>query len=177
MQSAINSTSASSDASPMISALNWKCSRRRAALLFFVAKTLRDREPFERFLEFAVVRRHDARERRRELGPHRDFALAFVGEIEKLAHDLRAAFLCVKLGRLENRPVPFHETVAARDFAPFREDVISAAQSSGRKSRKPGSGCISRHSSKDDYAHRQPPFPEHEIARCALNKLQLRAVG
>ena len=63
-----------------------------AALLFLVTKTLRDGKPLERFLEFAVVRGDDARQRRRQLRSHRHFAFAFVGEIEKLADDFRPAF-------------------------------------------------------------------------------------
>ncbi len=66
-----------------------------------------------------------ARECWRELGPHRDFAFPFVGEIEKLPNDLRSAFLRVKLRRFEDRSVPFDEPVTPRHFAPFREDVIS----------------------------------------------------
>ena len=75
-----------------------------AALLFFVAKTLRDREPLQRLAEFAFMRRDDAREGRRQLRAQRDFALAFVGEIEELRDDLRAALFFVKLGRFENGP-------------------------------------------------------------------------
>src|SRR2546423_10309738 len=95
-----------------------------AALLFLVAKTLRDREPFQRLLEFAIVRRHDARKRRRELRAHRDFAFAFIGEIEELPDDLGTALFRVKLRRSQDRSVPFHKTVTARDLAPFAEDVI-----------------------------------------------------
>jgi len=97
-----------------------------AALLFLVTKTLRDREPFQRFLEFAVVRRHDAGQRRRQLGPHRHFAFAFVGEIEELPDDLGTAFFRVKLRRFQDRSVPFHKSITARDFAPLGEDVTSA---------------------------------------------------
>src|ERR1700731_3497669 len=96
-----------------------------AALLFLVAETLRDRKPFERFLEFAVMRGDDAGERGGELGPHRDFAPPFVGEVEKLADDLRAAFLGVKLRRLQDGPFPFDKAVRGSHFAPFREDVVS----------------------------------------------------
>ena len=37
------------------------------------------------------MRCHNPRERRRQLRSHRDFAVAFVGEIEKLRDDLGAA--------------------------------------------------------------------------------------
>ena len=96
-----------------------------AALLFFVAEELADGKPLERFLEFALVRGDDACKRRRQLRAQRDFAFAFVGEIEKLADDFVAAFLFVELGRLEHRAVPFDEAVTAGHLAPAREDVIS----------------------------------------------------
>src|SRR5205085_9375429 len=55
-----------------------------AALLFLVAKAVRDRKPLERLLEFAVVCGDDARQGRRQFGTERDFPFAFVGEIEEL---------------------------------------------------------------------------------------------
>ena len=85
-----------------------------AALLFFVTKTLRDGKPLQRLFEFALVRRDHARQRRRHFRPQRDFAFAFVGEIEKLRDDFRAAFLSVKIGRLEDRAVPFDKPIAPR---------------------------------------------------------------
>src|SRR5438067_180412 len=96
-----------------------------AALLLLVTETLRDRKPFQRLLEFAVMGRHDASEGRRQLRSQRHFAFAFVGEIEKLSDDFRAAFFCVKLRRFQDRSVPFDKTVTARDFAPFAENIIS----------------------------------------------------
>ena len=95
-----------------------------AALLLFVAKKLADRKPLERFLELALVRRDHAGESRRQLGTQSHFTLAFVGEIEKLIDDFAAAFFAVKIGRLENRPVPFDEAVASGHFAPAAEDVV-----------------------------------------------------
>src|SRR3954469_2007508 len=95
-----------------------------AALLFFVTKTLRDREPLQRFFELAIVSRDDPRESRRELRPHRDFAFAFVLEIEKLRDDLRSALLCIEFGRFEDGPVPFDKSIAPRHLAPSSEDVI-----------------------------------------------------
>jgi len=95
-----------------------------AALLFFVTKELTDRKPLERFFECALVRGNDARQRWCQLWPHRHFAIAFVGEIEKLIDNFRATFLAVEIGRLEHWTVPFDETVAARDFTPARKDVI-----------------------------------------------------
>ena len=95
-----------------------------AALLFFVTKELADGEPLERFLKCALVRGDDARQRWCQLWPHRHFAIAFVGEIEKLIDNFRATFLAVEIGRLEHWTVPFDETVAARDFTPARKDVI-----------------------------------------------------
>src|SRR5438094_5284805 len=93
-----------------------------AALLFFVAKELTDRKPFEWFAELALVCRDDAREGRGELRPECHFALAFIGEIKKLRDDFGAALFLVKVGRLKNRPVPFDETVATTDFAPASEN-------------------------------------------------------
>ena len=94
------------------------------ALLLLVAETLRDRKPLERFFEFAVVCRDNARQRRRELRPHRYFAVAFVGEIEKLPDNFGAAFFCVEFGRLQDRPVPLDEAITTRHFPPFREDIV-----------------------------------------------------
>ena len=96
-----------------------------AALLFFVAKTLRDGKPLERLLEFAVMRSDHARQRRRQLGAHRHLAFAFVGKIEKLADNFRAAFFRVERSRFQDRPIPFHKAIAPRDFAPTFEDVIA----------------------------------------------------
>ena len=81
------------------------------------------------FAKFALMRRDDPRQGRRQLRPQRDFAVAFVGEIEKLRDDFGAALFFVKLGRLEDRAVPFDKAVAAADFAPAREDVHSERRS------------------------------------------------
>jgi len=89
-----------------------------AALLFFVAKELADGEPFERFFEFALVGGGDAGQRRRQLGPQRDFAFALVDKIKELVNDLFAAFLSVKLGQLKWWTFPFDEPVATRYLAP-----------------------------------------------------------
>src|SRR6476619_2621838 len=59
-----------------------------------------------------------------QFGTERDLAFAFVGEIEELGDDLGTAFFLVKLGRFENRSVPFDESVAAADFAPARENHV-----------------------------------------------------
>ena len=95
-----------------------------AALLFFVTKELTDGKPLERLFECALVRGNNARQRWRQLWPHRHFAIAFVGEIEKLIDNFRAAFLAVEIGRLEQWAVPFDKTVTARNLAPEREDVV-----------------------------------------------------
>src|SRR4051812_28619976 len=108
------------------------------ALLFFVTKKLADRKPFEGLLEFAAVGGSDTCQRRRQLGPHRNFAFSFVGEIEKLIDDFRSAFLFVKLGRLERRAIPFHETVTPRHPPPGREDVISGGTVRGQEITKTG---------------------------------------
>ncbi len=63
----------------------------------------------------------------------RHFAIAFVGEIEKLIDNFRAAFLAVEIGRLEYRAVPFDKTVSPCDFAPAREDVIPRGAVVGQK--------------------------------------------
>src|SRR5438132_13847123 len=95
-----------------------------AALLFFVTKELADREPLERFLEGALMRSDDTGERRRQLGAHRDLAIAFVSKIEKLIDNLGAALFSIKIGRLEHGAVPFNKTVTPRHLAPARDDVI-----------------------------------------------------
>ena len=64
-----------------------------AALLFFVTEELPDRKPLQRFLELAFMRGDDPRKRRRQFRAQRDFAFAFVDEIEKLADDFIPAFL------------------------------------------------------------------------------------
>ena len=66
-----------------------------AALLFFVAEKLPNGEPFEWFLEFALVRGNHAGEGGRKLRAQRDFAFAFVGEVEKLIDNFRAALFFV----------------------------------------------------------------------------------
>src|ERR1700726_249000 len=108
------------------------------ALLFFVAKKLADGKPLERFLERALVRGDDARKRRRQFWPHRHFAVAFVGEIEKLIDNFSAALLAVKIGRLERWAVPFDEAVTARNVAPLPEDVIPRRTVVGQEVAKPG---------------------------------------
>lgn len=62
------------------------------ALLFFIAKELADRKPFERLFEFALMRRNYTRESWRQFRSERDFAFAFVDKIKKLADDFIAAF-------------------------------------------------------------------------------------
>src|SRR5437762_12768048 len=104
-----------------------------AALLFFVTKELADGEPLERFLKCALVRGDDARQGWCQLWPHRHFAIAFVGEIEKLIDNFRAAFLAVEIGRLEHWAVPFDETVAARDLTPVRKAVIPGSAVVGQE--------------------------------------------
>ena len=52
-----------------------------AALLFFIAEKLADGEPFERFLEFTLMRRDHAGERRRKLRAQRNFAVT-LGELK-----------------------------------------------------------------------------------------------
>jgi len=85
---------------------------------------LADRKPLERFLERALVRCDHARESRREFRAHRDFAFAFVVEIEKLIDNFSAALFSVEIGRLENRSVPFDEAITTRAFAPSSNDVV-----------------------------------------------------
>ena len=140
MASAINSASASAESSPMMSQLSWKCSRKPAALLFLVTKTLRNREPFQRLSELPVLRRDDARQRGRHFRPQRHRALAFVDEIVQLPDDFRRPIFFVELELFQDRSVQFHEAVAAGDFAPFREDVISFRAGSGKKIAKSGKG-------------------------------------
>jgi hypothetical protein len=94
---------------------------------------LSDRKPFEWFLEFAFVRRNHASERGCEFRTQRDFAFAFVGEIEELLDNFRAAFLLVQLRRLERRTFPFDETVASGDLTPACENVIAPGADLGQE--------------------------------------------
>ncbi len=96
-----------------------------SALLFFVTEKLTDGKPLERLFELALVRRDHAGQRGRELGTHRHFALAFVGEIEKLRDNFRTALFLIKVGRLKNWPIPFDKTAATGHFAPARKNVIT----------------------------------------------------
>src|SRR5215813_13433767 len=103
------------------------------ALLFLVAKTLRYREPLQGFAKFPFVGGNNAGQTRSQLGSHRDFAFAFVGEIEELCDNFGTAFLPVEIGRLENGTVPFGEAVAAADFTPASEDGVSKGAILGKK--------------------------------------------
>ena len=109
-----------------------------AALLLLVSEKLSDREPFEWFLEFPFVRRNHTSKRGREFRTQRDFAFAFVCEIEKLLDDFRAAFLLVQLGRLQRRPFPFDEAVAAGNLTPAGENVIPPRTVVGQEIAKTG---------------------------------------
>src|SRR5438874_3731861 len=104
-----------------------------AALLFLVTKKLADGKPLERFFERAFVRSDHARQRRRQLGSHRHFAIAFVGKIEKLIDDFGTAFFALEIGWLEHGAVPFDETVAPSNLTPAREDVIPRRAIVGQK--------------------------------------------
>ena len=84
------------------------------------------------------MRRDDAGQSGRELGPQRDFAVPFVGEIEKLRDDLRSALFRVELRWFQDRAVPLHEAVTARDLPPFRENIISAGAVVRKKVTKTG---------------------------------------
>ena len=64
--------------------------------------------------------------------------LALVDKIEKLAEQFAAALFLVKFHRLEHRPVVFDKAIAARDFAPGRNDVIAAGAIFGIKVAKAG---------------------------------------
>jgi len=64
---------------------------------------------------------------------HSDFALAFVGEIEKLVDDFGAALFLVKIGGLKKRSVPFEEAISTSDFALARKDVVSRGAGVGQE--------------------------------------------
>src|SRR4029079_10111282 len=104
-------------------AIELKMFAQAAALLLLVSEKLSDREPFEWFLEFAFVRRDHASKRGREFRTQRDFAFAFVCEIEKLLDNFRAALLLIQLGRLQRGAFPFDEAVAAGNLAPASKNV------------------------------------------------------
>src|SRR4029453_11915401 len=109
-----------------------------AALLLLVSEKLSDREPFEWFFEFAFVRRKHTSKRRREFRAQRDFTFAFVGEIEKLLDNFRAAFLFVQFGCLQRRGLPFDKSVAARNLTPALENVIPHRALIGQEIAKTG---------------------------------------
>src|ERR1700741_4462738 len=109
-----------------------------AALLFFVPEKLTDGEPFERFLEFALVRRDHASKRGRELRAQRNFTVALVREIKKLIDNFCAALFLVKLGGFERRPFQFAKTVTTSHFPPPREDVIAPGAILGKEVAKTG---------------------------------------
>src|SRR5262249_42136859 len=109
-----------------------------AALLLFVSEKLPDREPFKRFLEFAFMRCNHTSKRRREFRTQRNFAFAFVSEIEKLLNNFRAAFFLVQLGRLQRRTFPFDESVAPGDLTPSRKNVIAPGAVLGQEIAKTG---------------------------------------
>src|SRR5947208_1457968 len=119
-------------------AIELKMFAQPATLLFLVSEKLSDREPLEWFLEFAFVRRNHTSKRGREFRPQRDFAFAFVCEIEKLLDNLGAAFLLVQLGRLQRRTFPLDEAVAAGDLTPARENVIAPGAVLGQEIAKTG---------------------------------------
>src|SRR5438477_39441 len=104
-----------------------------AALLFFVAEKLADGEPFERFLELALMRGNNASKRGRELRTQRHLAFAFVGEVKKLIDNFWAALFFVKLRGFEGRPFPFDKTVATSHFPPARENVIAPGALLGKE--------------------------------------------
>src|SRR5215510_2641563 len=96
-----------------------------AALLLLVPEKLSDGKPFERFLEFAFMRRNHTSKRGRQLRTQRDFAFAFVCEIEKLLDNFRAALLLVQLCCLQGRAFPFDESIPTGDLTPACENVIA----------------------------------------------------
>ena len=106
-------------------AIELKVFAQAAALLLFVAKKPADGEPFQGLLEFAFVGGNHASQRRRELGTHRHFALAFVGEIKKLVNDFGAALFFIQFSGFEDRAIPFHKAITLGNFAPAREDVVT----------------------------------------------------
>jgi hypothetical protein len=97
-----------------------------AALLLLVTKTLGNGKPLERFFEFTLMCRNDARQRWRKLGTHRHFAFAFVGKVKKLRDNLRPAFFRVEFRRLQHGSIPLDEAVSTRHFPPAVEDVIAS---------------------------------------------------
>ncbi len=115
------------------------------ALLFFVAEKLADGEPFEWFFEFALVRRDHARERWRQLRAQGDFALTFVGEIEKLPHNFVTTLFFIQLGGFERRAFPLYKSVAAGHSAPARKDIIALRTILGQEIAEAGKRLHKRH--------------------------------
>ena len=111
-----------------------------AFLLALVAEQLRDGEPFDGFLVIAFVRGDHARQRRRHFRPERDGAVAFVGEIVKLADDFVAAFGGEQFERFERRAVVFAEAVAPGGFTPFVENVLAGVKTPSRVAGRQGFG-------------------------------------
>ncbi len=108
------------------------------ALLFLVAKELRDREPLDRFLVVALVRADHARQRRCHFRAQRDGALAFVDKVVELTDDFLARFLRVQIQRLERWTVVLAKPVATRGLSPLAEDVSANGHRLGIKVPKAG---------------------------------------
>src|ERR1041385_4982364 len=109
-----------------------------AALLFFISKKLANRKPFQRFPEFPLVCRSNAGKRGSELGAQRNFALAFVGKIEKLIDDFGPTLFAIEIGWFEDWSVPLDKTVAPGGLAPFGEDEVSPGAIVRKKIAKAG---------------------------------------
>ena len=96
-----------------------------ALLLAFVAKELRDGEPFDRLFVVARVSRNHAGESGGHFRAQCHGALALVRELVELSDDFTAALGRVQLERFERGAVVFAEAVAARYVPPIFKDVIA----------------------------------------------------
>src|SRR6185295_12306215 len=116
------------------------------ALLLFVTEEWPDRKPFQRLLELAFMGCDHPRQGGRQFRPQSHLALAFIGKMKELVDDFRAALLPIKLGRFQDRSLPFEKTVAPRDFAPARENVIPPRAIVRQKITEPGQTLDNAHS-------------------------------
>ena len=103
-----------------------------------ITEDLRNREPLQRLAKIPMIRRDDAGECGRHFRPQSNSAFPFVDEFVELTHDFVARFLFVEIEFLEQRAIVFDEAVAARDLAPFGEDIIPLRAGDGEKIAKSG---------------------------------------
>src|SRR5436305_7190713 len=109
-----------------------------SSLRALITEDLRNRKPLQRLAKIPMIDRDDACERRRHFRPQGNSAFPFVDEFIELAHDFVARFFLVEIEFLEQWAIVFGKAVAARDLAPFGEDIIPLRAGGGKEIAKPG---------------------------------------